>query len=708
MKKRKKKSTVKGYANGGEIASVLSGVLGTAGMAIPGLAPIGAAASVIPSLVQLFSKPELQTVPGGPSSNVLGFAYGGDLKNIAPNTIEVQGNNPNQVDGVRVGNIALSDEETITDNYVFSNYIINPLTGNTLAKDNKRIALSDKKASKKPLYDREAQRTLKLNKLLRDKLITISEGIRNRMYNNIMGNTGVRRFQHGGPLHGDPTKPPVVPTAYDPNNPYMDDTQTPLTYYYNDLPTNNTGQVGSRTFRMNQQGDPSVYAPEAVPKVYDAEDPYVDNTQSPLTYYYNDLPTSNTNPTPSVGNNGNPGVYAPEAVPKTYDPNNPYVDNTQTPLTYYYNDLPLSNAVPGTTPYVTVDFKRNDPFTFVDDGSSVPNYLYNNVDNTSTTSNTTNTIPNTTPKTASRTASRTATKTTPSTTSKATPKTTSGTTPKTTTKTTPSTASETTTETTPNGKTGTEQSASTDPIAEIAKNNPNMTFGQLKDLLNVLSKSSGENNELLPPPKLKPVVRGQTGIKQTDERNVQGNFKDNLGSMLQYAELVGKAAMVASGPERQKLYTINTPIGLRAFDPKPIIQQNALAYNTLKNNLRNTVGLAAKQSNLQQAASNYYRSTSDILSKYQNINKQEQTRYEQRLAQRQALNNRARLQTDIINAQNRAAMFNAVNSLFTSVGNLGRAKEEQKQNKLAISAIAQAFPDVAPFMNFITNLRNLG
>lgn len=58
--------------------------------------------------------------------------------------------------------------------YVFSDRLRNPLTGNTFAKDDKKLALSDKKAFIKN-NDREAINTLDVNNMIRENMRKLNE-----------------------------------------------------------------------------------------------------------------------------------------------------------------------------------------------------------------------------------------------------------------------------------------------------------------------------------------------------------------------------------------------------------------------------------------------------------------------------------------------------------------------------------------------------
>jgi hypothetical protein len=108
-------------------------------------------------------------------------ASGGYLNTTGPNTQEVIGNNPSQVDGVELPQAYVDHGETISNTsqgkYVFSDMLTNPLTGNSFAKDDKKLALSDKNAATKK-YDKEAQNTLLMNQKSREQLTVLNDTVR--------------------------------------------------------------------------------------------------------------------------------------------------------------------------------------------------------------------------------------------------------------------------------------------------------------------------------------------------------------------------------------------------------------------------------------------------------------------------------------------------------------------------------------------------
>lgn len=107
------------------------------------------------------------------NSNKNSYVKGGVLNALSSGTTHVDANNPNQTDSVSVGDIYLDDNETVSQlgsgqQFVFSDALSNPYTGNTFAEDDQRLAKSDAKAEARP-YDKISSNTKKHNKDIRQK-----------------------------------------------------------------------------------------------------------------------------------------------------------------------------------------------------------------------------------------------------------------------------------------------------------------------------------------------------------------------------------------------------------------------------------------------------------------------------------------------------------------------------------------------------------
>lgn len=146
---------------GGDMQGLTSalGAAGSIASIIPGGEAIGAGLNIASSIANEINLPS-DYVPMGENQGKFSRVKGGSLNPISSNSYEVQGNNPSVTDGVELPNAFVDHGETISGDYVFSTERMNPFTGNTFAKDAKKIAKAKGKAEKLP-YDTAAKNTLK-------------------------------------------------------------------------------------------------------------------------------------------------------------------------------------------------------------------------------------------------------------------------------------------------------------------------------------------------------------------------------------------------------------------------------------------------------------------------------------------------------------------------------------------------------------------
>lgn len=135
-------------------------------------------------------------MPMQQNTNPYGYANGGQLQGIGPNTLQVEGNNPQQTDGVELQNAYVDHGETISNvqgqQYVFSDTLFNPLTGKTFAEDDKKLAKSDKKATEKG--DVESRNTIKINQITRQNYMKLNEAVRIQKETN--GQSDYSNYNH--------------------------------------------------------------------------------------------------------------------------------------------------------------------------------------------------------------------------------------------------------------------------------------------------------------------------------------------------------------------------------------------------------------------------------------------------------------------------------------------------------------------------------
>ncbi len=187
----------------------------------------------------------------------------------------------------------------------------------------------------------------------------------------------------------------------------------------------------------------------------------------------------------------------------------------------------------------------------------------------------------------------------------------------------------------------------------------------------------------------------------TDDKPYPGDnkneFRDNLGNILQGVGFGAQALSLLKRPDKQTLYTNNAPINMQQYDPAQALNRSQYNFNALRSGISNSVGDANRMSNMQQAYSNKTRNEADILNHYNEMNKQSQVNYEQRLGQRQSENNQNRYNVDQINDQNLAARNNALRGMFANLAGLGGEINNQKSNKQNVKWLLEAYPDIAQF-----------
>lgn len=172
--------------------------------------------------------------------------------------------------------------------------------------------------------------------------------------------------------------------------------------------------------------------------------------------------------------------------------------------------------------------------------------------------------------------------------------------------------------------------------------------------------------------------------------NIFGN--GNINHLLQFGELASKAALLLRGYDRPQQNT--APISYSPMDPSNALMQNQYAFNAAQQDLNNSSSGATLNANVQQLAANKMRGNAQVMTQYDNMNKQLFTNYQDRLGQRAAEN----IQYKHIGQADEAAYYNQMYDILTSVGNIGRAGQASKDNKNAAQLIIQSYPQIAQYM----------
>lgn len=200
----------------------------------------------------------------------------------------------------------------------------------------------------------------------------------------------------------------------------------------------------------------------------------------------------------------------------------------------------------------------------------------------------------------------------------------------------------------------------------------------------------------------------EDGTAQGDATNLDGlRTKSPLGEALQYAALAGQGAMLLGGYDKQELRLADSPINVQQFDPTQSLAAADNAYAASRRQARNTTSRSSMMGNLQSMAANQAQGQAGIVDRYNQMNKQAQTQYEGRLAQREAQNLQRRYAVDQIRQQDQAGYRRGITAFLGSVNNLGQSKVAQAENQKSVEFVMQAYPDIAKYflqqMNGQTN-----
>jgi len=531
---------------------------------VPGGQFIAPVAGGIGALIEKNQQNKNQPYAGPPAqqnTNPYGFALGGMLTQTGPNTQEVIGNNPSQTDGVELPNAFVDHGETISQTadgkYVFSDKLMNPLTRNTFADDDKKLAQSDKKAASKP-YDKEAQNTLKINQMQREKLAQLNEGMKTLM-TSLKADKGMAKGGYMKPSYNTGGKVPWKNFDYN--------------SFYDFVGRDNLSTTG---FKMDSDWG------QAHDKLWSSVGP---EYQQHIGY----------NPTTKTF--GIPPTQLPEGMSSVDYTTGRVMDSTLV-NTMGFNPLTGKHSI--------------------------------------------------TPEMLNR------------------------------------------------------QTARIDPDGKYMLNDESTFGGELQPL-----PQGGLSNTIKTrtSPFVNPYNETNTGKPTTTKdtpypgREGIGNLlKDNAGTGLQVMGLLGQGATLLQKPERQKLYQNNAPINQQRYDAAPALNRSQYNFNALKTGLSNSVGDAARTSNLQQAFANKTMNEASIVNEYAQMNQQSQRDYETRLGQRQSENNQYKYTTDDLNSRNKAARDNSVRQFLSTLGGLGGEINNQKSNTQAVGWLLKAYPDLAPYI----------
>lgn len=623
------------YDMGGMLQGISSG-LATANPII------GAAASLLPTVLplvkDLFSKPDRTIVSGSPGS----YQSGGDIQ-LSSNAFQVKGN-PNVTDGntYNYGGtpIALDHNEVVSNNFVYSEDLTNPLTKKSYASMAKLYEKAKGKAEKKlkrTPYDEQAKATVNYSEQSLDSLAKQQE-----TQATLMGlRDNSNSYQSGGDIHINPKNKGKFTASASRAGMGVQEFASHVLANKEDY---SSTQVKRANFARNashwkhQTGGP-IYMNTPETNVY--YNPYDNNflrrdtttgSYTPTTWNQGNLPTVNliaqhlkqypaqtfkTQTTPVPSNSFAPRPTIPgleqtlwdNAVTGTVSPklDNPIISPVVVPTSKSKGKAKASNVVPApvnSTPDIPQDirdiYRLNTPFA---------------------------TIP----------------------------------------------------ETVDQGPV-TSLSAKTMPgygVLDYGKDwNAAMAGAAAMDAASNLPEDmSNFNEDTVPTPS-----RYRTPF--------------TFGDALKGIELGAKAIGAFSPAEKEAQLLDNSTITQQSFDPTNSLYQNQRTYSNYLNKL------GAAPLNLRRALSNSalaskYNSEAQINSQYDVMNKNAASQYQDRVSNRRRFNVASIARTNDVNAANRAARDMTQQNFFTSIGQFGEDLNRKKYTDDSINLMLQMYPDVA-------------
>lgn len=166
------------------------------------------------------------------------------------------------------------------------------------------------------------------------------------------------------------------------------------------------------------------------------------------------------------------------------------------------------------------------------------------------------------------------------------------------------------------------------------------------------------------------------------------------GDALQAISVGSKFFQALSPVEVEPTRSNTAPINQEVYDPRASLYQNQRNYRNALNSLQagsiNTRRAVGQQLNAQRINAD-----SQVLDRYNQMNKQARTQFEERLAARQRENIGYANYAADLNARNRAARANNLDTAFNSLGYFGQGLNQKRQAADALKLYKDIFPSVS-------------
>lgn len=182
-------------------------------------------------------------------------------------------------------------------------------------------------------------------------------------------------------------------------------------------------------------------------------------------------------------------------------------------------------------------------------------------------------------------------------------------------------------------------------------------------------------------------------MSSTSTRNSNLRPGFTSGDALETVDLISKFAQLAGGPEKATPFLDNTPITKTSYDVRPTLYNN---QRQLQNSLSgvDTSSPIVRRALANQMYAQKINADSGALAKYQEMNNQATTQYEDRLSNQRRFNSQQSNLNYDINARNRGTYNQVLQNSFTSLGNFGQALNTRKTSYDALNILKTQYPKV--------------
>lgn len=165
------------------------------------------------------------------------------------------------------------------------------------------------------------------------------------------------------------------------------------------------------------------------------------------------------------------------------------------------------------------------------------------------------------------------------------------------------------------------------------------------------------------------------------------------GDALQAVAVGSKFASALQPVEVEPTRANTAPITKQSYDPRSALYQNQRSYRNALNSIQ-AGSLNTRRAIASNLLASKLNSDSTIRQAYDERNIGENVRYQERLGQRQRENISYANYAADLNARNRAARTNNLDTAFNSLGYFGQGLNRKKQSQDAINIYSNLFPSV--------------